>query len=158
MCGIYQKHRMRIAGDGYRRCLRCNRLGRSGTPTSALFWEKVNKTETCWLWTALIPSNGYGIYTMTDRERKRTVMAHRFAYELLVGPVPAGMELDHLCKVRNCVNPAHLEPVTHQENIRRALGKAVCKRGHEQTPENRYVYSNGRQRCLPCLRKVNGRP
>lgn len=70
----------------------------------------------CWLWTLSVGGPGYG--NAWDGERVRT--AHRYAYTWIVGPVPDGLVLDHLCKVRRCVNPAHLEPVTQGENMRRA--------------------------------------
>src|ERR1051326_2493639 len=76
-------------------------------------WEKVDKTESCWL---LRGTKGYGnIHISTSPGREIKVPAHRFVYELLVGPVPDGLVLDHLCRVKNCVNPAHLEPVTNWE-------------------------------------------
>jgi hypothetical protein len=86
------------------------------------FWSKVNKygPNGCWLWTASIAPNGYGhFYRGTTGGR----VAHRFAYELLVGPIPEGLQLDHLCSNRGCVNPDHLEPVTAAINTRRALAK-----------------------------------
>lgn len=70
----------------------------------------------CWLWTGYVAAGGYGEFHLAGRTRK----AHRVAYELLVGPVPEGLDLDHLCRVRRCVNPEHLEPVTRQENLRRS--------------------------------------
>ena len=82
-------------------------------PISARFWAKVDKTETCWLWTGG-QSAGYGRFGFKGRPN---LGAHRFAYELLVGPIPPGLDLDHLCRVRNCVNPDHLEPVTRRENL-----------------------------------------
>ena len=88
------------------------------------FWFKVNKTDTCWLWTGALRGDGYGKFHV----KRKWVYAHRFAYELLVGPIPDGLELDHLCRIRNCVRPSHLEPVTHQENMQRAIDKlpSVC--------------------------------
>lgn len=84
----------------------------------ARFWAKVDKTETCWLWTAAIRRrSGYGVFS----HQARTMLAHRFAYELLVGPIPDGLVIDHLCRVRHCVNPDHLEPVTQRENLRRGM-------------------------------------
>gem|GEM_PF-2516826 len=89
-----------------------------------LFWSHVAKSEGCWEWTAGRARGGYGSTTLrrssTRRGRTYGRMAHRVAYELLVGPIPPGLTLDHLCRNRGCVNPAHLEPVTLQENIMRS--------------------------------------
>ena len=84
-------------------------------PTADRIMAKVDKTETCWLWTGALAPNGYGVGWNGERTRQ----AHRLVYELLVGPIPEGKHLDHLCCVRNCVNPDHLEPVTQAENNRR---------------------------------------
>lgn len=81
------------------------------------FYEK---SEGCWLWTGSLTFDGYGIF----RENNRRTGAHRFAYEYFVGPIPAGLQIDHLCRVRNCVNPAHLDPVTNAENTTRAYAAA----------------------------------
>jgi hypothetical protein len=90
------------------------------------FWRKVNKTETCWLWTAGKAYWGYGWFGVAHRT---PVLAHRYSWELANGPVPEGLELDHLCRVTACVNPAHLEPVTHAENVRRGdLGRVTRER------------------------------
>lgn len=72
----------------------------------------------CWLWTGRLNNKGYGRVTLWAK--KRGYMAHRMAYEFAVGPIPDGLEIDHLCRNRICCNPSHLEPVTHQENVRRA--------------------------------------
>lgn len=99
------------------------------SPTRLLNY--VTKTDTCWLWTGTLTWDGYGLF----RHEGRRSGAHRFAYEFFVGPIPAGMQIDHLCRVRNCVRPDHLEPVTPGENTRRgaaALG-SHCKNGHEYT-------------------------
>lgn len=77
-----------------------------------------DKSGECWLWTGTIALNGYGLIY---RQGGPLVGAHRLAYEVHVGPIPKGYELDHLCRVRRCVNPAHLEPVTHSENVRRGF-------------------------------------
>lgn len=98
------------------------------------FWPKVDATATCWLWTASLDSSGYGIFHVDGRMLK----AHRWAYEHFRGPIPKGLHIDHLCRRRACVNPAHLEPVSHQENMRRAR-RTHCRRGHELTPENTYI-------------------
>lgn len=86
-------------------------------------WEmKVERTATCWLWTASLSTNGYGQFTPYGR----TVPAHRFSYETFVGPIPPRLEIDHLCGVRRCVNPDHLEPVTHHENMRRLTERRLA--------------------------------
>lgn len=79
-------------------------------------------TETgCYLWIGSVGKKGYGQFGLgNDGSRNRVVRAHRFSYELKYGPVPIGLELDHNCRVRSCVNPDHLEPVTHVENLRRS--------------------------------------
>ena len=116
------------------------------------FWRKVNKTETCWLWAASINSRGYGQFKMDGRSWQ----AHRIAYELQVGPIPDGLQIDHLCRVRACVNPDHLEAVSQEENIRRGEGVAVanaikthCPQGHPYDEANTYIYHGARQ-CRAC--------
>ena len=79
------------------------------------FWSKVKKSRGCWLWQGAINTNGYGNF----HNKGRTVKAHRFAYEICVGEIPKGLTIDHLCRVRHCVNPSHLEPVTMRENFLR---------------------------------------
>jgi len=92
----------------------------------------------CWIWTACVNRDGYGKISVSGRDR----VAHRVAYELLVGPIPDGMQLDHLCRTLACVNPEHLEPVTPGENQRRGYAArgpvSHCKNGHEFTPDNTY--------------------
>lgn len=84
----------------------------------------------------------------------RRYQAHRWLYEQWVGPIPDGLQLDHLCRVRNCVNPLHLEPVTTEENVRRERAAAEplthCKRHHEMTEANTYRQPNGRRECRTC--------
>lgn len=103
----------------------------------------------CILWMAAIstgPKGGYGAFW----DGVRQIRAHIFAWEQANGPVPEGLELDHLCRVTACVNPAHLEPVTHAENRRRAaVAMTHCKRGHEFTAENTYPY-RGWRICRTC--------
>jgi len=91
------------------------------------FQEKYQVNEAgCWVWTATGVANGYGTIDVDGRH----ALAHRVAYELFVGEIPAGLDLDHLCRNRRCVNPAHLEPVTRSENLRRGFEARGCKNGH----------------------------
>ena len=99
--------------------------------TEARFWAHVEKTDTCWLWTAAQTQpgwghiGGYGIFGVYE-PTKRKVKAHRFAFELSRGAIPTGLDLDHICSIRNCVNPAHLEPVTRSENVRRGHARKAA--------------------------------
>ncbi len=117
------------------------------------FDARIAKADTgCWLWTGHIGRNGYGVIGIGGRKLAK---AHRFAYERFIGPIPDGMQLDHLCRVRHCVNPTHLEPVSNRENVIRgneARPRALaCKRGHLFTPKNTYVNpSSGRRECKAC--------
>lgn len=112
------------------------------------FWARVDKSGPvpesvpgqCWLWMGSRDRKGYG-----QLWNKR---AHRLSYEALVGPIPEGLQIDHLCRNPPCVNPAHLEAVTSRENTRRGFGPTSpavrgvlnhCKYGHEFTPENTYT-------------------
>ncbi len=106
----------------------------------------------CHIWTAGRVSTPYGCFYTGGKPRM--MLAHRFAYERAKGPIPAGLHLDHVCRNTLCVNPAHLEAVTQQENHRRAdwKAKAQCKRGHSLTEENVYTRPNGMRRCRECAR------
>lgn len=114
-------------------------------PMADRFWSKVDRRgpDECWPWTAGQNGYGYGYFNVdVTRAGHRCAAAHRVAYELLIGPIPDGLTLDHLCLNKLCVNPAHLEPVTLAENIRRSpqaqtkLARTHCPHGHEYTPEN----------------------
>jgi len=116
------------------------------------FWSLVNKTDSCWLWTGRLYPAGYGAYSVGKEER-----AHRISYMLVKGQISEGLELDHLCRVRNCVNPEHLEAVTHKENMRR--GEAVsaknsrkthCDTGHPLSGENLQINIRGHRICRIC--------
>lgn len=123
-----------------------------------LFWAKVRVTPGCWEWTAAKERGGYGVYTNAKHlGYAASEMAHRVAYEWLVGPIPDDLELDHLCRVRDCVNPEHLEPVTGEENHRRRRwAKSHCPNGHDLNADNnRYVRPNGHDySCRSCQREI----
>lgn len=128
------------------------------------FQSKVRPDPTgCLMWTAGVDKDGYGRFSLTTTPgRYVEVKAHRFAYELAHGPIPAGLVLDHLCRIPGCVNPDHLEPVTHAENIARGIGpsatnsqKAACDQGHAFSMENtRVLPSTGERRCRTCEREA----
>lgn len=112
----------------------------------------------CWLWKGWTLSDGYGSFNVDSRKIK----AHRFSYEGLVGPIPEGLHLDHLCLVKACINPSHLEPVTPGENVRRSHEqkgpKTHCTHGHEYTADNTYLNPRGYRECRTCGRqKVKAR-
>ncbi len=136
------------------------------------FWSKVEDKGFCWEWTKSLDSNGYG---RTDSPRLRQQLrvgysAHRIAYSLIIGPIPSGMTLDHLCRNIICVNPMHLEPVSNSVNVLRGNGwgavnkrKTHCKRKHELTPENVYQYTQEkdgytRRCCKLCIKARQQKP
>jgi len=110
----------------------------------------------CWHWTGYVNSHGYGRIGINGRR----VMTHRAAYELFVGPIPEGLQIDHLCRLRSCCNPEHLEAVTPQENtLRSDVTKhrdGFCSRGHERNAANTYYHKNrpgGDCRICKCERE-----
>jgi hypothetical protein len=123
-------------------------------------WSHINKnsglfaiingiTSECWLWTGLLSDQGYGLHSVSGVRRK----AHRWIYERINGPIPKGLEPDHLCHHRSCVRPDHMEPVTHAENCRRAIRPVVmfCPKGHLYSDENTFHRSDGRRECRTCM-------
>ena len=131
-------------------------------PNEDVFWGRVEKRALgeCWVWKGAPIKNGYGQYR---RKGTRSCYVHRLVYEALVGPIPEGKFLDHLCRNRLCVNPGHLEIVTNRENVLRGVGptavnaqKTHCKRGHPLEGENLYLYKDGRRDCRQCMH-IRGR-
>jgi hypothetical protein len=125
--------------------------GRKGAaPLTIDTLERFVVVGDCWLWNRYL-TKGYGHASVPGRRTHQ--LAHRAVWELLVGPIPDGLELDHLCRVRSCVNPDHLEPVTPLENTRRAPRSRIthCIHGHQYTEANTYRSPRGRI-CRTCQR------
>lgn len=101
--------------------------------------------ESCWLWTGVLSPDGYSLLTGAGR-------AHRALYEFFVVEIPDGLELDHLCRVRRCVNPWHMDPVTHQVNIQRswAARGGMCAKGLHSMEGAYYPPGGGKRRCREC--------
>lgn len=144
--------------------------GRGASLMTKFLQRIVIHESDCWLWVGSLNNEGYGnfVFEYLPNGRARVQRgAHRVSYELFVGPIPAGLHLDHLCRVTGCVNPAHLEPVTVAENVRRgnsrfspakrALKQTHCKHGHEFTAENTGVQrATGSRYCRTC-RSISGK-
>jgi hypothetical protein len=140
-------------------------------PVSTRFWSFVDKNGPCssfkpelgpcWLWTGFIGKKGYGRFGITNR---LPVQAHRWAYESVYGTIDANLDIDHLCRVRHCVNPNHLEAVTRRENVvNRGFGitaanalKTHCKNGHPFVDGNVFKKANGERRCKICQNAMRG--
>jgi hypothetical protein len=124
------------------------------------FWARVqvHPTSACWEWQSSM-ADGYARYTHEGRQHQ----AHRLLYTLLVGPIQAGLVVDHLCRTRHCVNPDHLDPVTNRENIRRGilgldkLSRTHCPKGHEYSPSNTIRSTTGGRHCRSCHNELNRR-
>ena len=131
-------------------------MPRTYLPAELRFWAKVQKTDTCWIWTANKNRKGYGRFLL----KGRLVVPHRYSYELLKGQIPDGMQIDHLCRNTLCVNPEHLEAVEGIVNIRRGrvLRKPqnTCKRGHPLSGDNLYIGTGNRRVCKECHRMKSG--
>ncbi len=144
------------------------------TAPETRFWAAVPAGLTddeCWSWQGTTSSAGYGVFWTGDAQAK----AYRWAYEHLIGPIPVGLGLDHLCHSRSttcaggntclhrrCVNPRHLEPVSNTENVMRGLSfatknarKTRCPRGHEYDVVNTYIPPKGGRTCRTCYREYN---
>lgn len=128
-----------------------------GTPIERFNAKWGLTLDGCWQWTAAASPTGYGHFWNGER----VVAAHRWAYEYFVGPIPEGLEIDHLCRNRSCVNPQHLDPVLHVANVRRSgidgRSEQHCRNGHEFTSENTYTHERtGYRQCRAC-RAVHSR-
>lgn len=124
------------------------------------FWDKVTPEPNsgCWLWLASL-SRGYGAFGVGQH----VLRAHQITYSAFVGPVPAGLEIDHKCRTKECCNPAHLEAVTHRVNLlrgdtitARAAAATACPSGHPYDERNTKRERRGR-RCRSCVRIYNAR-
>ena len=125
-------------------------------PLIERFWQKVGKTEDCWEWRGTKLLSGYCVILLNGKQ----LLAHRVAYEAFVGKIPIGLQIDHLCRNRACVNPAHMETVTRHENIKRGMAgrltglsqriKTHCRYGHPYNEENTYHRPDNGRDCKIC--------
>lgn len=118
----------------------------------ANFWAKVNKTADCWLWTAAQTTTGYGLFAVWTAGKTRMYKAHRLAYTLTTGDAAEGMDLDHKCHTPLCVNPAHLRPTTHKQNME---NRPTANKGNRSGV--RGVHWAGRYQKWEAQVKHNGR-
>ena len=127
------------------------------TPLFDRLISRVEFTDSCWLFTGPIDRNRYG-RIREGGSQGRQLFAHRVAYELLIGPIPKGLQLDHLCRIRHCVNPSHLEPVSCRLNLLRGdtfnarnAKKTHCPKGHPYDLFNTWLY-RGSRHCRACMK------
>lgn len=115
---------------------------------SRKFWMglEIGGPTGCWTWLRGKTSDGYGHLSHYGRQ----TYVHRFAYEMLVGPIPEGLQLDHLCRNTSCANPDHLEPVTNRENARRGLKAQRTRCAHGHLFDERTIIYRGYRRCRVC--------
>lgn len=118
------------------------------------FWDKVDLTGDCWLWTAVVNDRGYGQFWFEGK----MVKPHRWIYEKMVASIPEGLVIDHLCRTRNCVRPDHLEAVSQLVNVRRgdagvnSRSVIACPKGHAYDEANTYLYRGTHRECRACHR------
>lgn len=156
--GLCSKHRARLDKHG-------DPNVEPPRPVREDVWSRVDASGDCWVWTGdkVKTKSGscYGLIATSNGPRRTRTGAHRFVWELLVGPIPDDLQIDHLCRNTLCVNPDHLEPVTGTVNINRMpwnsyiknSRKTHCKQGHPFTPENTRVVRNRGRRCVICIKK-----
>ncbi len=123
----------------------------------------VNPETACWVWEGAPTKDGYGQAANRKKWEGKRKYAHRVSYECFVGPIPEGLEIDHLCRNRRCCNPSHLEPVTRSiNNIRGLVGhkarainlaKTHCPQGHSYSGKNLYLCKKGFRHCNTCFRE-----
>lgn len=130
----------------------------AGAPPAERVLARIDQSQDCWVWPGSKTHNGYGTVSAAPPyvEKPRPLLVHRVLYEHFVGPIPEGMDLDHICRVRLCCNPKHLEPVTRKTNANRGEKstrglQTECAHGHAY-PENAGYRSNGYVYCLECNR------
>ncbi len=140
-------------------CRSCySRLLKNGYPSPKArpsvedrFWAKVDKAtgpDDCWTWTGSKNHRGYGLFS---KYGCYSPTAHRTAWMITRGSIPEGLQLDHLCRNKECVNPAHLEPVTGHENMKRAVAsRTTCRRGHPFVADNIYMENPRKRVCRTC--------
>lgn len=166
ICGVEFVKKPKQTWEVWGRKVACSQscAGRARTlvPLRQRIEAKLEKRESCWIWTgARTPKGAYGVIAR-GRPSTSLVLTHRAMYEMCVGPIPTDYEVDHLCQVTLCCNPAHLEAVTKAENLRRQQEAIThCKRGHELTEENIYRPPGAptKRNCRACIktRTVKGK-
>ena len=135
------------------------------SPQELRFWAKVQATpDSCWRVMRGLTGDGYSQLRLPAQRRKNPVYGHRYSYELFCGPIPSGLELDHLCCRSNCINPKHLEAVPHSLNILRGKAlnpqngqatKKYCPQGHRYDEANTYIRKKGWRRCRACACRLS---
>lgn len=125
------------------------------SPIQRILARSVAGPGGCVLWCGSKTRTGYGQIGVAGR----LLSVHRVSYQAFHGPIPAGLEVDHICRVRHCVNPSHLQAITHAENLRRAIVKphSHCRKGHQFTRANTYLRPDGWRECKECKRATRRR-